>query len=301
MASPLLSAASLGRVALLAAGALPALAFTGLLLVVPAAPGSAFRLLRTLAALGGLGFLLRVATRTPVPYRGVLPGRGQDPLDALGLGSDALQQLAHVDADHAFEFFRRLAGEDIRRSRVAQSLDRARNGLVGHRVQANEDLLPLLQVGSLGLFDAGQKFHFRQVEQLGDRHAGRHLVPFANFGKGLAESASAAGSVLQDGDQARQRGKHARLSNPPLVAIHVQLGLFQLLAQHSQFRFPLLQSILDVLFQLLLAALSFLEREFVLAGVDRREQLVALDLEFRTPNLEVRLDDFHLVLTLANL
>ena len=277
-----------------------ALAGGSLLVSIPAR--RAFLLRAAATARGRLARLrLGGAGRAPVPDFGVLPGGRQDPLDALGLGADALQQLAHVDADHAFEFLGRLAGEDIRRGGVAQPLDRARDGLIGHRVQADEDLLPFLQVGALGLFDAREQFHLRQVEQLGYGHAGRHLVPFANFRQGLAESAPAPGTVLQDRDQTGQRREHARLSDPALVAVHVQLRLLQLLAQDGQFRFPLLQAILDVLFQLLLAALGLLERELVLAGVDRRQQLVALDLEFRAPHLEVRLDDFHLVLALADL
>ena len=301
LAAALLPAASLGRAAL-SPGALPApLALASGLLLVPAPTRRTFLLRGGLADRGLFArFRLGLAARASIPYFGVLPRGRHDPLDALGLGADALEQLAHVDPDHAFEFLGRLAGENVRRGCVAQALDRARHGLVGHRVQAQEDLLPFPQVGALGLFHPSQEFHLRQVEQLGDRHAGRHLVPFADFREGLAESAPAPGTVLQDGDQSGQRREHAGLGDPALVAVHVQLRLLQLLAQHGQFRFPLLQAVLDVLFQLLLAALGLLEREFVLAGVDRRQQLVALDLEFRSPHLEVRLDDFHLVLALAD-
>ncbi len=73
-----------------------------------------------------------------------------------------------------------------------------------------------------------------------------------------------------------------------------------MLAQDCQFGLALLQPVLDIRFELLLPSDRFLQGEFVLTGVDRRQELVALDLQFGPAYLEVRLDDFHLVLALAD-
>ena len=183
----------------------------------------------TLAAGLPRGSRSTVSTLRAVPHGGVLPGCRHDALDALRFGADVLEQLLHVDADDAFELLGRLAGEDVCRGGVAQALDRARNGLVGDRVEANDDLLPLAQVGPLGFLDPGQQFHFGQVQQLRHRHARRDLVPFADLGQRLPKAAAPAGAVLQDGHQPRERCKHARLRDSALVAIHVQLRLVQLL------------------------------------------------------------------------
>ena len=159
----------------------------------------------------------------------------------------------------------------------------------------------LAQVGPLGLLHAGQQLHFGQVQQLRNRHARRDLVPFADLGQRLPEAAAPARAVLEDRHQPRERREHARLRDPALVAIHVQLCLVQLLAQHRQFGLALLEPVLDVRLELLLAPPGFLEGEFVLARVNIRQQLVALDLQFRSPHLEIRLDDLDFVLALADL
>ena len=117
----------------------------------------------------------------------------------------------------------------------------------------------------------------------------------------MAESAAPSGPVLENRYEARQRRQLARLRDPAAVPGDINLGLVQLLPQHGQLGLALLEPVLDVRLELLLAPLGLLECEFVLARVDVRQQLVALDLQLRSPHLEIRLDDLDLVLALADL
>ena len=117
----------------------------------------------------------------------------------------------------------------------------------------------------------------------------------------MAESAAPSGPVLENRYEARQRRQLARLCDPAAVPGDINLGLVQLLPQHGQLGLALLEPVLDVRLELLLAPLGLLECEFVLARVNVCQQLVALDLQLRPPYLEIRLDDLDLVLALADL
>ena len=115
---------------LLAAAALPwLLPLRGLLplLLARAALAATLALFRLLPVFGQLARLLgTVLLSIPLTAEtdgGILAGRRQDPLDSFRLSSDHLEQLTHVDADHALEFLDRLAGENVGRSRRAQALD----------------------------------------------------------------------------------------------------------------------------------------------------------------------------------
>ena len=208
--------------------------------------------------------------------------------------------MSHVNGDDALEFLGRLSREDIGRRRVPQSLDSPRHRLVRDGVKANDHVLPDLQVRAFRLLDAGEQLHLGKVKQLRYRHARGDLVALADFGERLPEAATAPGPVLQDRDKPGQRRELARVRDPAAVPRHVQLGLLQLLPQHRQFGLALLQPVLDILLELRLAAVGFLERQLVLARVDRRQQFVAPDFQLRPAHLEACLDELDLVLALAD-
>ena len=95
------------------------------------------------------------------------------------------------------------------------------------------------------------------------------MVSLPDFRERLSKAAAPFRPVLKDRHQAGKRREHARLLDSSLVPLDIQLRLVQLLAQHCELRFALLEAILDVCLKFLLAPLRLFEREFILASVDR--------------------------------
>ena len=76
----------------------------------------------------------------------------------------------------------------------------------GDRIETEEDVLSFREVGAVEFTDAAEDFEFGQVENVGDGHAGLHLIAFADIGHVEAKT-HAARLVLPHGDEAAHRGE----------------------------------------------------------------------------------------------
>jgi hypothetical protein len=78
-------------------------------------------------------------------------------------------------------FLRRIARENVRRSRSAHALDFAAERLVADRVQADIHILAFAQVGAVEFADLGNYFQLGEIEDVGNRNTGLDLVTIADI------------------------------------------------------------------------------------------------------------------------
>ena len=127
----------------------------------------------------------------------ILLGRGEHLRHLLRLRAEGAEQLLHVDGEDDVEFLRRVGGEDVGRGGTAHRLDPAGEVLVGNGVEMDLHLLAFLEVGAVEFTHLGHQFQLGKIENVGDGHAGLHLVAFAEVGD-LHAREHEIGPVLPD-------------------------------------------------------------------------------------------------------
>ncbi len=225
--------------------------------------------------------------------------RGEDLGNLVRLGAERAQQFLHVDVEDDIELLGGVERERVGARRTAQRLDGRLQLLFRKRIERHFRFLALFQVGAIEFADLGDDFHLGKVEDVRDGNAGLDLVAFADV-RHLRAGEHEARTILTHRDQSADRREQFHLHQARTFASHFEVALVTLLAQHREFRLRLFLPALDVALELFQPAAGFFERQLVLLRVDRRDQLIALDFEFRAADAIARLQQFHLVLIVAD-
>ena len=126
-----------------------------------------------------------------------------------------------------------------------------------------------------------------------------YLIALAHIGD-LHAGKEKSSAVLTDRHQPRDGRQQLDLLQPRTFTRHFKIAFVLAFLHHGEFGQSLLLARLDVAFQLQQAALGFFEVQLVLLLIDRRQQLIALDFEFRAAHGVAGAEQFHLILTASD-
>ena len=135
----------------------------------------------------------RRANRRLLPVRF---GRRDYSRNVVRLGPQGRQQLPHVDAKEHVELFGGVRREHVRTGRGAERFDLAGETLVGDGIEAHDDVLAFVKVGTIELAHLGHDFELGEVKHLGHRNARLNLIALANVGQLHTEHHGATAVLL---------------------------------------------------------------------------------------------------------
>ena len=143
--------------------------------------------------------------------------------------------------------------------------------------------LPGLEIGAIRLSDLRRNLQMRAVNHFRNRTSGIHLIPDVIIRqRHPIHKESARGIAVAVNDhQPIDRRRDPHVLDVQLRVIHRQMRLVMFFLADRQRRIIRSAVRLDVLFQLRQSALGFFEREKVFLRVDRADQFILADLEFR--------------------